>query len=355
MRSAVRGHELVCFALLLAAGAGAHASPANSGFDADLSGWTSTSGAVDATIIDSPGDDCGAYLAYEQITCDAGNVIAVITGQKMVRLGSPKVSSESQAQTPVTLVSDPFTADSVTLAARLFSYEFRGDDQFIVDVIGEFDENPVANVDISVDFGTAGSCTGNPCEVTIDIGGRSNKKPFDSATLGGFNGAQDITIESLPDTNVRLRYSLKPSNNEAHPTWVYLDNRNSPPIPAIQFGPGDPNQPVSAGISSPAAALEGDFVTADCTASVDPEGDELTCNWKAWGGGIDASEDNPLVQTDTPVGVFYFPDSTQSSDCVPNDPVDPTDCPGYPTIELEVSDGQAPPQTLTVKVNLRPG
>ena len=64
---------------------------------------------------------------------------------------------------------------------------------------------------------------------------------------------------------------------------------------------------------------------------IDPEGDDITCNWTARGGGLNGV----VEQNDTQIALFWFPDDTPQ-----------------PMIQLTVSDGLAETVSDPIYVNL---
>jgi hypothetical protein len=188
----------------------------------------------------------------------------------MLRLGSPKQISENQNRGD-NIVFQTFSAteDKLSFAARIFSWEHRGDDSVRISlkdsngsdipgitVTGE--QGSALSLDIGP--GQAATCNTLPCEFIIDAG-RS----------GDFIDTDWVIFElsGLPTdgSNVTLEYTLVGGQNEAHATWIYFDNANNPPVAKFSINRMDP--------------LEGDGITLT-NESYDPDpNDSIVSNtWK---------------------------------------------------------------------------
>jgi hypothetical protein len=237
---------------LLSAAWSAHASLGNPGFETGaLAPWAVTAAADAVTVTGTEGP------TQFQVYAEKGITVAPYRGQKMLRLGTPKQTSESQNR-GANRVVQTFTSDraSIRVSARLFSFEFRGDDSVTINVTGAGAPFAITG------SGPFQSCTSTPCVVNLNVGGAQDF--LDS-------GWRQLTISGLPTNGspVTISYEIRGGQNQAHATWAYFDDVNSAPQAVIRFNPG-----------STGTAIEGDNVIFDCGASTDPDGDTLACDWQ---------------------------------------------------------------------------
>ena len=294
-----------CFSasILFFASVTSYAAP-NTDFETDLPGsppadWQVQT--VDAvTVIEI--DDGSTFPVFSEL----GVTVAPNLGSQMARLGVPRDRNEQQNR-GVNSIQAQFESqrESLTLAVRVFSFEHRGDDTVLLNLTDAQGSSYSVAGDgggpfvLDMPKGSDPSCSATPCEMTIDIGARND-------TLAG--DWQFVTFGGLPADGTVLTLTLGVDNgqNEALTTWMYVDAVNAKPEAVITYNPGSvPGSEV----------VEGDYMVFDCSESMDPEGQDLTCSWLANGPGVA----NVAVEGD--IAVFVF------------------DNEGSATVTLEVSDG----------------
>ena len=236
----------------------------NAGFENGLQDW----------VLNSQGDmiiDTGTEGASDSGTyADLGIVVNPYIGAQMLRLGSPKQVNESQNR-GVSSVTQKFTSfqDNLVFSFRVFSWEHRGDDIFRFDIRdGNGNSFPLSTpVTITFPRGPAQTCAATPCELIIDVGKRGDF--LDS-------GWTEVKVTDLPTdgSDLTVEYSIIGGQNEAHATWVYFDNANTPPVAKFSF--------------TSDTITEGDFVTFN-DESYDPDpGDKIVSwVWNVDGPGFD--------------------------------------------------------------------
>jgi len=229
----------------------------NAGFESGtLSPWETVPPADVATLVyEQEGP------ANFQTYADLGITVQPKTGHYMLRLGSPKQVSEKQNRGDNTVFQTfSSTKDKLVFAARLFSWEHRGDDMVRISlkdsnglnipgitVTGE-NGSPLALV---LGPGKPASCTSLPCEFVMDTG-----KSGDFIDTGWV--VFELTGLPTNGSNIKLEYTMVGGQNESHATWVYFDNVNTPPVARFTINRQDP------------LPLEGDGITLTDT-SYDPD------------------------------------------------------------------------------------
>ena len=209
----------------------------NSGFESGtLAPWQTIPPADVATVVETEGAEFKTYA-------DLGITVTPKIGQYMLRLGSPKQISEKQNRGD-NLVFQSFssTEDKITFAARIFSWEHRGDDSVVISVK---DSNGVdipgitvtgdqgSILSLNIGPGKSQNCNTLPCEFVIDAG-----KSGDFVNTGWV--VFELTGLPTDGSQITLEYALVGGQNEAHATWVYFDNANNPPIAKFSVNRLDP-------------------------------------------------------------------------------------------------------------------
>ncbi|MBI4297285.1 MAG: PKD domain-containing protein, partial [Chloroflexi bacterium] len=167
----------------------------------------------------------------------AGDItVSPYKGDLMLRLGSPKRIAESQ-NTGRNTVSQTFTPsrDTLKFSFRLFSWESRGRDVFSFNLTkaNRSSVGTLVPFNITMPSGTTVGCSALPCQFTIDVGKQGQF--LDS-------GWREVEIQDVP-TNVgdlTLTYTAGGTENNAHATWAYFDNVNTPPVARFSFDPSSP-------------------------------------------------------------------------------------------------------------------
>ncbi|MCI0505942.1 MAG: PKD domain-containing protein [Gammaproteobacteria bacterium] len=199
----------------------------NPGFESGaLAPWQTIPPADVATVVGEEGAEFKTYA-------DLGITVSPKIGQYMLRLGSPKQIAEKQNRGD-NIVFQTFssTEDKLNFAARLFSWEPRGDDSVIFD-LKDSNGNTIPGIAVTGELGSAlslnvgpgqaASCTTLPCKFIIDAG-----KSGDFINTGWV--VFELTGLPTDGSQVTLEYKLVGGQNEAHATWAYFDNANNPPI-----------------------------------------------------------------------------------------------------------------------------
>jgi PKD repeat protein len=211
----------------------------NPGFeDGTLDGapqsWTVNAAPDAAAVVDSEGP--GEFPTYGAM----GNVtVSPFKGDLMLRLGVPREINANQPS-GLNTVSQEFSSHTGNLrfAFRLFSWDHRGDDHFSFNLTDS--GAPVGDLAVPITVhnqngDVAGSCAGVPCVINPDVGSQNDY--VDS-------GWVTVEIINLPSDGrtLNLTYSTGGLQNEAHPTWAYFDNVNTPPVAKFSFAPSDPEE-----------------------------------------------------------------------------------------------------------------
>ncbi|WP_455220484.1 C25 family cysteine peptidase [Kaarinaea lacus] len=210
----------------------------NPGFETGtLAYWETYPPADVATVVGTEG--ASDFQTY----ADLGITVNPKIEDYMLRLGSPKQISEKQLRGD-NIVFQTFssTEDKLTFAARIFSWEHRGDDSVRIS-LKDSNGNDIPGITVTGENGSAialdlgpgqpASCDTLPCEFFLDAG-----------KSGDFIDTNWVVFElsGLPTdgSDVTLEYTLVGGQNEAHATWVYFDNANTPPIAKFSVNRLDP-------------------------------------------------------------------------------------------------------------------
>jgi hypothetical protein len=260
----------------------------NPGFESGLAGWTATAADVALVVGTDSSTQCPTYT-------DMGVAsVQPFKGLKALRLGGCKKINESQNRGD-NKASQTFTADAALLrfSFRLYSWEHRGYDLFSFDLKSDNQSiGTLANtvvVPIAGVPGGARTCSGAlPCSFSIDAGKRNQ-----------FVATQWITVAiEIPQAyigqNLTLSYVVVGAKDNAHATWAYFDNVNTPPVARyIHEFAGE--------------LLEGDLVQFTDT-SFDPDQPvDSIVSWRWEINGETINERNP---------VSVFPDEGTYSACL---------------------------------------
>lgn len=300
----------------LAASTPALAQPVNLGFEDGAQdglpiGWTVVAAANEIKVVDT--ETSPEFQVY-----DANNFNVVVQPFRgdaippdlMLRLNVPEVPGDqnNNVQDGSTAVAQRFTASGseILIAVRTFVTEFRRNRDFLtIDLVPQSGDGPnftvtdgdtPLNLNVPFDLGLPGqSCSQTPCNLQLKV--KKNGVLFDSGWL-------KLRISGLQEGNVYdIHYDLTNAGGHSHPSWVYFDDVNRPPVAEYSHSP-DPEIP------------EGEFGFY-LNESFDPDGDPLTSEWTFECPGFSPTTSNE----ESPV--FVCPDD------------------GPATVTLEVSDGQA--------------
>ena len=224
-------------------------------------------------------DSISVITTIDEFTIDNKGTSVNVTpllGKKMLRLGTPKNISEKQVSGGNT-VRQTFSAEvnSITIAFRLFSWEFRGDDTFHIDIQ---DQDGLTDTGLDVVLSETIADESLPIQVSLDGGKRGDllDTGWVRAKINGLN----------PDSTYTLVYSVVGGENNAHATWAYFDDGNLPPDASFDYYPASP--------------WEGDIIELVDT-STDPDGDDIVSwDWRVTFNGIDINKDgeDDFVQSD---------------------------------------------------------
>jgi hypothetical protein len=248
-------------AFLMLAAQGAEAGLANAGFEAGVedglpASWDH-SGPNEVVVVDSEGS--GEFDVYGP--GGFNEAVSAYRGNLMLRLGKPEApGDQNNNQTDgITSVSQFFTATGPTLglSMRVFTTEFRPNRD---SVRVRLTDGDLTDVSMTL-TGAHASCSGAECTVRLDAGRNGDivgDAEWRTLTITGLSGSYTI------------HYELVTGSGSSHPSWVYFDDVNQPPIAAFTCNPG--GQPGT-------VALEGDFIGCDASASSDPDGDDITFEW----------------------------------------------------------------------------
>jgi PKD repeat protein len=265
-------------------GSAANGGLLNPGFEQGLTNWTATA-ADAALVVSSEGAaQCPTYAGM------GGVVVEPFKGTKALRLGACK--QINQAQTKGTnKASQSFVADGSLLrfAFRLFSWEHRNSDEFLVELKrGNQNVGTLASPVVVPMAGAPGgqrTCSGLPCRLSVDAG-----KAGDFIATDWITATVNIP-QSLIGQTLTLTYGVSGTKDTAHATWGYFDNVNTPPVSRFEQEIVD--------------LREGDLVQFS-DSSFDPDGDEIV-NWQWEIDGEVINEQNPI---------FIFPDEGTYSACL---------------------------------------
>jgi len=251
----------------------------NPGFEDGILGgapkdWTIVNPVVDPiSVADAEGPaDFPTYA-------DMGNVSVVpFKGSLMLREGTPKRVAESQNKGNNT-VRQTFASDGSVLrfAFRVFSWEHRDNDIFKFDLkSGPSSVGTLASpIVVSMPDGATRQCTTIPCQFSIDVGSRGQYLD---------TGWVLVLVSNIPVGNVTLSYTCGGTKDQAHGTWCYFDNVNTPPVAKFTYAPPQ--------------LFEGDLVEFQ-DLSYDPDPGDHIVSWEWTIDGEVFNAQNPL---------FIFPD-----------------------------------------------
>jgi PKD repeat protein len=202
--------------------------------DAAPQSWTVDAAPDVAVVVDSEGP--GEFPTY----VDMGTVtVSPFKGDLSLRLGVPRDQNANQPS-GLNTVSQEFSSHTghLRFAFRLFSWDHRADDQFSFNLTDG--GSPVGDLAAPITVhnqngDTAGSCASVPCIIHPDVGNQGDY--VDS-------GWVTVEITNIPSDGrtLELTYSVGGLANEAHPTWAYFDNVNTPPVAKFSFAPSDPEE-----------------------------------------------------------------------------------------------------------------
>jgi len=233
----------------------------NPGFETgSLTPWQAPSPADTALVVGQEGSEFQTYA-------NLGITVNPKIGNYMLRLGSPKQVAEKQHRGD-NIAYQTFSSNqgSLSFAARLFSWEHRGDDSVSIR-LKDSSGNDISGINVTGENGTAlaldlgsgptATCTTLPCVFVMDAG-----KSGDFINTGWVV----FELSGLPTdgSQVTLEYKVVGGQNESHATWAYFDNANTPPI--ARFSSNRQN------------TIEGDGITLT-NDSYDPDpGDSIVFN-----------------------------------------------------------------------------
>lgn len=297
MARETRSVRLVFLGAMLAASLGFIALQAfaagmleNPGFETgDFSAWT----------VKQPVTGNTAVVRGETIAAMGGRVVKPQTGEYMARLGQVRDQNNHQVK-GITSISQTFVPQEgkIHAAFRIFSWEHRGRDAFIVRLTRQDGTNVSQlgeSIVITLPDGRLWYGGSLPYRVDLDIDtfdpNINKKKGWDSGWLEVF--INDIPLNEGPLT---LTYELNTASDAACDSWVYVDLWNSPPEAKFQVDPRD--------------AHEGDVVALYGGLSTDPDGieDIVAWDWEVtWDGSGNAIPET-TEYTEGANPYFYPPD-----------------------------------------------
>ena len=162
---------------------------------------------------------------------DTNTTVVPYSGSKMLRLGKPEVFASSHVKGTVR-VSQRFVpkGGEIRAALRLFSWEFRGSDELVVD-LKYVDQRRYGKASLGV--------LPTPLTITLSNGRRLtfDRLPIKIDVTGVKGtlldtGWKPFVVSGIPTGDgrvVELSYSLT-AENGGHPTWAYFDASNDPPV-----------------------------------------------------------------------------------------------------------------------------
>ena len=277
LRSCVGARAITCVFGLIMAGTSslAAAGLVNGGFENGLSPWEPVSTANDILVVGSEGCEFDVYgpCGPNETTIDP------VLGLNMLRLGTPESPGDqnNNQNNGLTAVSQSFTASTtkLQLATRIWSTEFRNNRDAVS--IRLFNG---AGQELSLPVAGLQSCSATGCTIKLDAG--RNGDILDSGWQIFRIG--DASSGLVIDQQYTLRYELTTGGGDSHPSWIYFDNVNTPPL--ANAGPD-------------AEGFVGVPVMLDGSASSDGDGDPLTYSWTLTSippGSTATLDDATLVQ-----------------------------------------------------------
>ena len=196
---------------------------------------------------------------------DSTETVSPYLGNYMARLGSPMLINEKQPRGD-NKITQTFESNGnkIIISFRLFSWEHRGDDTFTLDLRDTNGNGfPITGFSIPMTDGSTKSCSQTPCDVTLDVGKRGEFLDSDWVII-------EIDTAGTAGTDLTLEYNIHGGDNEAHASWVYFDDVNTPPVAKFDYTPkGDTEFPI----------IEGDFVTFN-DQSYDPDAGDYIDSWE---------------------------------------------------------------------------
>jgi PKD repeat protein len=118
--------------------------------------------------------------------------------------------------------------------------------------------------------GSTRTCSTIPCQFSIDVGRRGQYLS---------TGWVKVEISNIPiGQSLTLTYGTGGSGDNAHGTWAYFDNVNTPPVARFTF--------------DPTAPLEGEIVQFN-DLSFDPDPGDAITSWQWNIDGKLSNEQNP--------------------------------------------------------------
>ncbi|MBI4340271.1 MAG: hypothetical protein HY680_10040, partial [Chloroflexi bacterium] len=255
-----------------------------------------------ALVVDSEGSS--EFATYGDM---GGVTVSPYKGVLMLRLGTPKRLAESQNRGDNT-VSQSFVAqrDSLKFAFRLFSWEFRGYDLFKFNLTRQ-DGSPAGTLsqplEITMPDGAIVRCTALPCQLKVDVGKR-----------GQYLATQWTKVEVLGapvGQLVTLSYTVSGVKDNAHATWAYIDNANTPPEATV-------------GLDTSSPRTNDTLVATATTFDLDNDPVTLTYVWKRNGA---VTKTTPVTSSLTDTYDLSVPGNGDKSDVItveatPNDGAD---------------------------------
>lgn len=284
----------------------------NPGFESGQAQW-STEGPNPVAVVQSEGFP--EFAVYEN---QPNTPVTPNLGLQMVRIGVPESPGDQNNNqiNGVTRVTQTFTAGRSTLqlATRIWSTEFRNNRDSVSVRLLDAGDQPV-----TLPVSGLQSCSATGCTIKLDAG--RNGDVLDSGWQAFQIGNQDAGL--IVGATYTLAYELTTGGGSSHPSWVYFDDVNTPPL-ADAGGPYE------------GPYFIGNLITLDGSGSSDAEGDPLTYSW---------------TLTSVPEG-----STAQLDDATLEQPSFTPDALGDYVVELIVNDGTADsePDTATISVVNQP-
>jgi alpha-tubulin suppressor-like RCC1 family protein/sugar lactone lactonase YvrE len=277
---------VACLALPVAPAAATGSGVVNPGFEQGLLGWRHATGTADSAVVVAA-EGPQQFPVYDT----RGVTVDPFTGDRMLRLGLPRPKGSQPKGT--TTVSQTFTPTSSTMliALRVFSWEFRGEDEITIDLTdasqhhlgclsrgrdrehererererARGDHRATDRPDPIIVTMSDGTVV-TPGTMPLTITPRSALK---NALLD--TGWISVSISGIPvGSPLTLTYSLNAGKDSSHPTWAYFDEVNLPPTVVGRSFDTDANTPLVAsapGVLASATDPEGDALTASVVTS----------------------------------------------------------------------------------------